>query len=142
MNQTLQIKNLLSPPLQNSRTKRTLTQNLKTMGLWVLLLIRRSTFTFLSDVGHITHTCTQHSTSSVSSSIHLFIMLPLQGEVLTCLYRRCWILRIRTGCLDRTLRRTGAMIPLLGHEGSLGTVHIKTWTTILVREMSYSYPKP
>jgi len=26
------------------------------MGLWVLLLIMCSTFTFLSDVGHITHT--------------------------------------------------------------------------------------
>ncbi|AES67213.1 hypothetical protein MTR_2g088110 [Medicago truncatula] len=35
----------------------TLTQNLKEMGLWVLLLIRCSTFTILSDVGHITHTC-------------------------------------------------------------------------------------
>ena len=39
----------------------TLTQNLKAMNLWVLLLIRCLTFTFLSDVGHITHTCTQHS---------------------------------------------------------------------------------
>ena len=48
----------------------TLTQNLKAMGLWVILLIRCSTFTFLSDVGHITHTCTQHSPSSVSPSIH------------------------------------------------------------------------
>jgi len=36
----------------------TLTQNLKTMSLWVLLLIRCSTFTLLSDVGHITHSCT------------------------------------------------------------------------------------
>ncbi|AES74586.1 hypothetical protein MTR_6g008670 [Medicago truncatula] len=29
------------------------------MGLWVLLLIRCSTFTLLTDVGHITHTCAQ-----------------------------------------------------------------------------------
>ncbi|RHN52334.1 hypothetical protein MtrunA17_Chr6g0479381 [Medicago truncatula] len=35
----------------------TLTQNLKAVGLWVLLLITCSTFTILSDVGHITHTC-------------------------------------------------------------------------------------
>ena len=41
------------------RESHTLTQNLKAMGLWVLLLIRCSTFTFLSDVGHITYTCTQ-----------------------------------------------------------------------------------
>ena len=27
------------------------------MNLWVILLIKCSTFTFLSDVGHITHTC-------------------------------------------------------------------------------------
>jgi len=95
----------------------TLTQNLKAMGLWVLLLIRCSAFTFLSDVGHITHTCTQHSPSSVSPSIH---HAPPQAEALTCLYRRCWFLhnrptlyrrccflRKRTGCLGRTLRRTG-----------------------------------
>ncbi|RHN58637.1 hypothetical protein MtrunA17_Chr4g0004501 [Medicago truncatula] len=37
----------------------TLTQNLKAVGLWVLLLIRCSTFTLSSDAGHITHTCTQ-----------------------------------------------------------------------------------
>jgi len=36
-----------------------LSQNFKAMGLWVLLLIRFSTFTLLSDVRHITHTCTQ-----------------------------------------------------------------------------------
>jgi len=52
------------------------------MGLWVLLLIRYSTFTFLSDVGHITHICIQHSPSSVSPSIHRH-----------CLYRRCCFLR-------------------------------------------------
>jgi len=49
----------------------TLTQNLKAMGLWVLLLIRCSTFTLLSYVGHITHTCTQqHSPSSVGPSLY------------------------------------------------------------------------
>ena len=48
----------------------TRTQNLKAMGLWVLLLIRCSTFTFLFDVGHITHSFTQLSPSSVSPSIH------------------------------------------------------------------------
>jgi len=39
----------------------TLIQNLKGMGLWVLLFIRCLTFTFLSDVGHITHTYTQQA---------------------------------------------------------------------------------
>ncbi|KEH26126.1 hypothetical protein MTR_6g045177 [Medicago truncatula] len=98
------------------------------MGLWVLLLIRCSTFTLLSDVEHITHTCTQqHSPSSVSPSIH---HAPLQAEALTFLHRRCWFLRKQTdtalyrrccflhkwtGCLGHTLRRTGALIPLLGH---------------------------
>jgi len=48
----------LEQPHKQER-RHTLTQNLKAMGLWVLL-IRCSTFTFLSDVGHITHTCTQH----------------------------------------------------------------------------------
>ncbi|KEH15609.1 hypothetical protein MTR_0734s0020 [Medicago truncatula] len=91
------------------------------MGLWVLLLIRCSTFTILSDVRHITHTCTQqHSPSSVSPSIHL---APPQAEALTlhvspllvslqtdrhCLHRRCCFLRKRTDCLDHTLRRTGS----------------------------------
>jgi len=37
----------------------TLTQNLKAMSLWVLSLIKCLTSTLLSDVGHITHTCTQ-----------------------------------------------------------------------------------
>jgi len=41
------------------------------MSLWVLLLIRYSTFTLLSDVRHITHTCTQqHSPSSVIPSLY------------------------------------------------------------------------
>jgi len=96
----------------------TLTQNLKAMGLWILLLIKCSTFTFLSDVGHITHTCTQHSPPQVW--VHHFIVLPLQAEALTCLYRCCWFLRNgptlyrccgflhkRIGCLDRTLRWMG-----------------------------------
>jgi len=37
----------------------TLTQILKAMSLWIFLLIKCSTFTLLSDVGHITHTYTQ-----------------------------------------------------------------------------------
>jgi len=41
------------------------------MGLWVLLLIRCSTFTFLSDVGHITHTCTQQSEDTPSDNTSL-----------------------------------------------------------------------
>ena len=67
---------------------------------------------------------------------HCLYMLPLQAEALTCLYRRCWFLyrccyflRKRTNCLGRILRRTGTMIPLLGHEGSPGNVHIKARTT-------------
>ena len=31
----------------------------------------------------------------------------------------------RTGCLSRTLHRTGTLIPLLGHEGRQGTPHIQ-----------------
>jgi len=50
----------LEQPYKQER-RHTLTQNLKAMGLWVFLLIRCSTFTVLSDVRHITHTCTQHS---------------------------------------------------------------------------------
>jgi len=50
------------------------------MSLWVFLLIRCSTFTLLSDVGHISHTCTQqHSPSSVSPSIH---HAPFKGKLL------------------------------------------------------------
>jgi len=105
------------------------------MGLWALLLIRCSTITLLSDVGHITHTCTQqHSPSSVSPSIHhappssgssylLCIVVAgfsANGPTLHCLYRRCCFLRKRVGCLGLTLRQTGALIPLLGYEGSSG----------------------
>jgi len=35
-----------------------------------------------------------------------------------------------------------AMIPLLGHEGARGTVHIDARTTTLVRETPNSYSKP
>jgi len=45
--------------LHKQERRHTLTQNLKAMSLWVLLLIRCSTFPLLSDVRHITHTCTQ-----------------------------------------------------------------------------------
>ncbi|AES82579.1 hypothetical protein MtrunA17_Chr7g0273561 [Medicago truncatula] len=36
----------------------------------------------------------------------------------------------------------GALIPLLDHEGSSGTVYIEARTTTLVRETPHSYPKP
>jgi len=43
----------------------------------------------------------------------------------------------------RTLRRTGALIPLLGHWGEPGgTAHIEAITTTLVRKTPHSYPKP
>jgi len=117
------------PHMQERR--HTLTQNLEAMGLWVLLLIRCLTFTLLSDVGHITHTCRQqHPPSSVSPSIH---HAPLQAEALTCLYRRCWFLRNRptlyrrccflrkrTSCLGRTLCRTGLWYHCLVTEGEPG----------------------
>ncbi|AET00120.1 hypothetical protein MTR_5g088540 [Medicago truncatula] len=48
------------------------------------------------------------------------MMHPFQEEALTCLYRRCWFLRKQTGCLGHTLRRTGALIPLLDHRRELG----------------------
>ncbi|RHN51286.1 putative F-box domain-containing protein [Medicago truncatula] len=35
------------------------------MSLWVLLFIRCSTFTILSDVGHITHTCKSTAPTSL-----------------------------------------------------------------------------
>jgi len=57
----------------------TLTQNIKAMSLWVLSLIKCSTSTFLSDVGHITHTCTQQSHPQVW--VHQFIMLTPQAEL-------------------------------------------------------------
>jgi len=38
----------------------------------------------------------------------------------THLYRCCCFMRKRTNCLGYTLRRTGVLIPLLGHEGSSG----------------------
>jgi len=50
----------LEQPYKKERCH-TLTKNLKAMSLWVLLLIRCSTFTLLSDVRHITHTCTQQN---------------------------------------------------------------------------------
>jgi len=53
----LSTSRLEQPHLQERH--HTLTQNLKAIGLWALLFIRCSTFILLSDVGHITHTCTQ-----------------------------------------------------------------------------------
>ena len=84
------------------KRRHTLTQNLRQ---WILLLIRCSTFTLLSNMGHITHTYTQHTPPQVW--VHHFIVLPLQGEALTCLYHRYWFLHKRSVCLGRTLRRNG-----------------------------------
>jgi len=104
--------------------------NLKAMSLWILFLIRCSTFTFLSDVGHITHTCTQHSPSSVSPSIHhappssgsyyYLLVSPLLLSPQTDRHKEplaayttvaalCATNRLPRLC---TLRRTGALIPL------------------------------
>jgi len=53
------------------------------MSLWALLLIRRSTFTFLSDVGHITHTCAQQKLDNlvVYALDHYHILLERQPMV-------------------------------------------------------------
>jgi len=104
--------------------------NLKAMSLWILFLIRCSTFTFLSDVGHITHTCTQHSPSSVSPSIHhappssgsyyylLVSSLLLSSQmnrhkeplvVCTTVAAFCTTDRLPRSC---TIRRTEDLIPL------------------------------
>ena len=117
----------------------TLTQNLKPMSLWILLLIRCSTFTLLFDVRHITHTCTQHSPSSVSPSIH---HAPPQAEALTCLYRRCWFLRNGPTCTAVAAfcanGPTASVVPFVERgsdtivgslRGALGTVHIEARTT-------------
>jgi len=45
--------------LNNHTSKRDTTLLPKTLRQWILILIMCSTFTLLSDVGHITHTCTQ-----------------------------------------------------------------------------------
>jgi len=74
---------------KNNTSERDTTLLRKTLRWWwVLLLIRCSTFTLLSDVGNITHTCTQHFPSSVSLSIH-----HAPAEALTCMYRRCCFMR-------------------------------------------------
>jgi len=66
----------------------TLAQNLKAMSLWVLLIIRCSTFTVLSDVGHITHTCTQH---------YIFVCLCLLRPKFGVHYNKC---KISKKCRD------------------------------------------
>jgi len=108
----------------------TLIQNLKVMGLWVLLLIKCSTFTLLPDVGHITHTCTQqHSLSSVSPSIH-HALLSSGSSYFACIVVAGFsangptllvpllLLPAQTAKLPLSHR---ALMPLLEHEGSKGT---------------------
>jgi len=65
----------------------------KTLRQWVLQLIRCSTFTFLFDVGHITHTCTQHSPSSVIPSIRHASLSSRSSYFLVL--RQCVLLLIR-----------------------------------------------
>jgi hypothetical protein len=82
---------------------------------------------------NITHTCTQHFPSSVSSSIHhapfkgklLLACIALVSPLLVSPQRTDTVLSLlvspqRTGCLGRTLYGTGTLIPLLGHWGELG----------------------
>jgi len=128
----------------------TLTRNLKVMGLWVLLLIRCSTFAFLSDVGHITHTCTQHSLSSVSPSIQhappsralaCIAVVGFSANEPTLLVPPL-LLSGQTNQLLRSYPSSnGALIALLGHWGARGTVHIEARTTTLAKETSHSLPK-
>jgi len=116
--------------LNNHTSERDTTLLPKTLRLWVLLLIRCSTFTLLFAVEHITHTCTQHSPSSVSPSIHH--APPSSGSI----YLHISPLLVSPQRIDTVPLlllsaqmdwlpwsyplSNGARIPLLGHEGSLG----------------------
>jgi len=57
------------------------------MSLWDLSLIKCSTTTFLTDVGHITHTCTQQSPPQVR--VHQFIMLAPQAKTFSSVTLFC-----------------------------------------------------
>jgi len=94
-----------------------------------LSLIKYSTSTFLSDVGHVTYTCTQQTPPQVR--VHQFIIFTPQMKALwpahtyTCTavvalngIRRLNTLSIRLS--TQGVGRTSTIIPLLGHEGSLG----------------------
>jgi len=58
--------------------------NIKTTNLWILLHIKCSTSNFLSNIGHISHTCTQQSPSQVW--VHQFNMFTPQAEALSFRY--------------------------------------------------------
>jgi len=113
----------LEQPHKQER-RHTLTQNLKAMGLWVLLLIRCSTFTLLSDVGHITHLYTttlplkcefinsSYSPFKGSSYLLCIVVAGFSANGPTLLVPPLWLF-VQTGWLPRS--QTGALIPLLGH---------------------------
>jgi len=107
------------------------------MGLWVLLLIRCSTFTFLSDMGHITHTCTQHSPSSVSPSIHHTPPSSRSSYLLVLLM----LLSQQTGRLPQSYPSSNrGSDTTVGSQGGLGTVHIEPRITVQVRDTPHFYP--
>lgn len=107
-----------------------LTQNLKTLNLWLISFICCLIFTFLSNVGLLTHTYkTKISPSSVSSSIHLGYVPP-QAEVLLSTYICVAIVATSTRCEHHLSGRLSIQgdnifsnhwhwhVPLLSHEGS------------------------
>jgi len=81
---------------------------------------------------------------------------PFKRKLFTCLYRCCGfsangptllvpslLLSAQTDRLPRSYPSSnGALMPLLGQEGCLGTTHIKARTTAQARETPHSYPKP
>jgi len=122
------------------------------MGLWVLILIWCSTITLLSDVGRITHTCTQqHFPSSVSPSIH---HATPQVEAfylfVSSLLNKSHLLLVPSLLLSATHRRPrshpssnrGSDTTFGTLRGARGTVHIEAKTITQVRETPHSYPKP
>jgi len=127
-------------------------------GLWILSLIKCSTSNnlsnFLSNVGHITHTCTQQSPPQVW--VHQFIVLIPQAEALSSAYTyTCTAVdakqnpplkhylsrRLSTQRVGRILRQTSILIPLLGHEVSHRDHLHPCRATTQVRETTHSYPK-
>ena len=118
-----------SRPEQPHKQERhhTLTQNLKAMGLWVLLLIRCSTFTILSDVGHITH------------------VSPLLVSPQTD--RHCSFTAVVAFCANGP---AASVVPFVeprsnttvgSVRGARGTSHIEARTTAQARETPHSLPK-
>ena len=132
----------LEQPHKRER-RHTFTQNLKAMSLWVILVIRCSTFTFLSDVRHITHTCTQQHSPFKRKLLLLVSSLLISPQTdRHYLYCRCYFLRKQTGCLGRTLRRTGLGYHCWVMRGAWGFAHVEAKTTTQARETPHSYPKP